>query len=766
MQVTSLLFGQRAMNVAVRPQINEEVNYKLLAQDLQNKLETLQNNKGKEISDLIIRNEAITVQTMGISEELDVCKKMLSDSLYEQDKLATSFRKATDKNNELAAALKKSEERIKQLDSIITIITVSSGAMSSNKSALDSMDYASPAVDMSEVQQFVLNEREMMKKNIEELQEKNKQLSNKIECYDANEKNMSDMVALLTLESEKQSKVANEYKLQLKMSLDQASKTMNDMERIDTVVKELQNNGLVNLMPQKSQKLDVSASLIFVQDSNDNRTISVPVVEQAFLELLTQVTEREKMIEMLVNQLRMLDLELTSKSLVLNSALLKQQKPELSPPPTLQGSPLEGQSSMNWKKGVKRYQRWNEIAQTIQILQETLPTDSPFYIQRSKLQPSSLPFYSTSDSKITQEYDQFHEFDETSRDLFTEQVRKLNQRYKELEQYIARLVDQIMNQEYNQNDLESLQAQLKLLKQTKQKDIKQLESQHDKLASELQQAKRIIAKLDAKAKQAFEESSENQLKIAALNVANKELENANKQMHQQLLYQGLLSSIPKNESLSMDKQDNLLQSLSDENLNTLKRSVTTIQHLLGTNRSVAPLKRFLAAKAPIESEDIALDVPSLSSSSPKHTNMPNKSPLHVSFSPKVTVYEHFNDSEVLAEQISAIENDMTTPVELVEDGNIFLDFSMETKPNEPHKADKTESKYNAHQGKANRLAEPKKDAPIKQNQKQIQEQELDPLNIGKYQIDSQNKVLGAYMGGSTPVISPQKQTSLKNLRKK
>ncbi|KAJ4458278.1 putative Kinesin heavy chain [Paratrimastix pyriformis] len=69
--LSSLLFGQRAMRVAVHPVINEEIDYKSLAMNLQVRLEHMMESRTVDYSGMMQRNEQMLARNAQLENELE-----------------------------------------------------------------------------------------------------------------------------------------------------------------------------------------------------------------------------------------------------------------------------------------------------------------------------------------------------------------------------------------------------------------------------------------------------------------------------------------------------------------------------------------------------------------------------------------------------------------------------------------------------------------------------------------------------------------------
>ena len=118
--LTSLLFGQRAMKVAVKAIINEELDYKLVAADLQSKLDALADATRSEITHLSQTRDRLMSKTEQLTVELSRSKQENSELSQKGQELEKKMTELIRENAALQASCREHERKWNDFEQVVT----------------------------------------------------------------------------------------------------------------------------------------------------------------------------------------------------------------------------------------------------------------------------------------------------------------------------------------------------------------------------------------------------------------------------------------------------------------------------------------------------------------------------------------------------------------------------------------------------------------------------------------------------------------------
>lgn len=333
--VTSLLFGKRAMVVAVKPKINEEINYKNLALELEAKLDALQHANTKEISELLVKNENVTMENQQLNEQLDKTKKQLKQILAEKEQMTSDFTHSMTNNEKYSAELMKYQERVANLETIISLM--SQGEKKTNADGIVSDDGTNAGNDVSgasgdqflnanskllfRMKNFLFEERETLKQTYIATKKENETMKSKMDLL---ENALGNEIQHLTQENEKKQRLISDllraqtelqqYKDESAVEIKRVSEMLVLLENKYIVDSKNSNFNIVNIQPasNSTETTESSAQPVENQPATEIPQIQIPFhvqMKNILIQLLNQLEFREKTIEVLVQQLRVLEVE-------------------------------------------------------------------------------------------------------------------------------------------------------------------------------------------------------------------------------------------------------------------------------------------------------------------------------------------------------------------------------------------------------------------------------------------------------------------------
>jgi hypothetical protein len=488
--VNSVLFGQRAMSVALQPTVNETtVNYKKLAERLQKKLDELQNNT---VSHLVQKNQTLVEEASNILKDLEGVTKSLEQMREEKDRYHAWYVEAGDKNIELIGDLQKANNTIKQLDKIVTLVT------SSNLSGIDlskisgmrnkilgskpmnvDISQLSPiktpkkddeAVDASQIEarlhevillkqkrqnemlrrqnelqidalKKLVEEREMYKQKLETMTRQHEILSLQLKKMDENSNSINETVSEIKKQKRKQTKILNTYQKRMK-ELDTLNEILvTDLKQLDNVLCTLQKNSIITVT-------DDNDSILFAlkdqpaPEKLKAESLQVSHLEQAIAQLLQQVIEREKIIELMIQQRKLFNLSTSGAS---------------SSDDSLFASTASASFQFGSIRNIGKFQRWDLIYRTLNELKQIVPANTPFgrvdsgkkHIKRLTTDDDDVSFiYLDGNTNVTKDpvivdfdkdpdrFNQQEMIESEDEDSFSKELRLLNFKYQSLKEEI------------------------------------------------------------------------------------------------------------------------------------------------------------------------------------------------------------------------------------------------------------------------------------------------------------------------------------------
>lgn len=465
--VTSLMFGQRAMAVNVRPKVNyeEEINYRQLVLELQQKIEDLHQMRDEEIKKLLRKNESLSSEMVRTISELEKAHLTLREKDDHQNHLRSTIREQTNQNTALKHEINKAELRIRQLDKILSIITdtVSKGEEHNGGDTKSHEDTENELEDfvfenstshtasspfkkhqfkiVKTLQRFMTQERALMQEQIQEKEENIIELSRKLDIADRNAITLNDTLMDLQADYNQVINSYNSAKMELNHETRKSNALMKKIGEVDVIRRILEQHGLLStqqtppstacfedggnctvyVSPQKETllSLEMSSPKSFHDESYENgislRTkgprnnvsdsnLSTPVhsldfqnmvqsppYHQDFIQtttdlpvqaldaaqivirdLLTQLLEREKMIELLVHRIRIMETE------------HKLCEPSVMHDVRINDSELMAEFSafQSFRYPLKRYQRWMLIRSAFNELSDSISGQSHFRLDQ------------------------------------------------------------------------------------------------------------------------------------------------------------------------------------------------------------------------------------------------------------------------------------------------------------------------------------------------------------------------------------------------
>lgn len=545
--LTSIAFGHRAMHVSLRPQINEEVDFKFLALSLQKQLDEVQSLKNQEIIDLVDRNQQMEEELENLHAEFSKIQLNLQDTIAEKEKYSMWYQKATNKNLTLVKLVKKRKDRIAHLDKFVNQLMINSdgevmwGDQFDSNSGGEMLSPTRIASLDKDIQDFITVERKQILEELQNAKEKNKLLSNKLTIEEKNSTSLNETIAYLTVELENSGKIIDSQKKTLKNLKHSYAYLVKDLKQLDIILKCLQSKEIIpdlkdvsksnflKLFPEKRRDESFEDSLLFF----DNEIFSILPVEAALSSLLEQISDREKTIEILVQQTRVFYAEeLARKNLEELDTQLSQFETTVQAPVTpvkvttqsLQNSIRKAASLRNspqaqFPNTLKKFQRWNSILDAVIEAKEKLPSSSFFSRYDFSSQSKANHFVS-----INQESNELSK--RSILDPFTQIILNIERKYSDVKDKLDELKDGIRDRELRIEEVEAFNNELAqknqiLSKQNRldQEEKIQLQHQVTKLRSTVEE----LEKLGDLSKQNFE-----------LNLINRDLEKTNSKLEEQL----------------------------------------------------------------------------------------------------------------------------------------------------------------------------------------------------------------------------------------